>query len=162
MKVNCGANIAVRASTAADLPGILVLVRGCDEAPPWSEAVWRQLTLAATTVETGRMLFLAQGNDGALCGLLTATCLAEETELESVLVASAARRKGVGRRLTQAWLARAKTGGARVAMLEVRESNDAAMALYRSLGFTPQGRRLRYYQNPVEDAVLMRRQIDPG
>ena len=39
--------------------------------------------------------------------------------------------------------------------LEVRESNTAAQALYRSAGFSSVGTRKNYYINPVEDAVLM-------
>ena len=40
-------------------------------------------------------------------------------------------------------------------LLEVRASNQQATAFYRALGFAESGRRLRYYADPVEDAVLM-------
>ena len=39
--------------------------------------------------------------------------------------------------------------------LEVRVSNAPAIALYRSFGFRETGRRPRYYDEPVEDALLM-------
>ena len=38
--------------------------------------------------------------------------------------------------------------------LEVRESNNAARALYVKCGFASTGRRPKYYSNPEEDAVL--------
>jgi ribosomal-protein-alanine N-acetyltransferase len=41
-------------------------------------------------------------------------------------------------------------------LLELRASNRPALGLYRTLGFVDAGRRSRYYQEPVEDAVLLR------
>ena len=68
----------------------------------------------------------------------------------------AAQRHGLARRLF-AELA-AELGWAKITeiLLEVRASNDSALGLYRCLGFVETGRRPRYYQDPVEDAVLMR------
>ena len=40
--------------------------------------------------------------------------------------------------------------------LEVRESNVAAQSLYQSAGFQQVSRRRRYYEEPVEDALVMR------
>ena len=70
-----------------------------------------------------------------------------------VVVAEDARRRGIGRALLAAALARAPA--ARVAHLEVRASNAAAIALYERLGFVAVGRRPRYYEGR-EDAVSMR------
>ena len=39
--------------------------------------------------------------------------------------------------------------------LEVRKSNKPAIALYSSFGFAKDGERKMYYEEPVEDAVLM-------
>ena len=51
--------------------------------------------------------------------------------------------------------------GCRSAVLQVRPSNEAALDLYHSLGFTVTGRRRRYYSDTSEDAILMSRRIDP-
>ena len=72
--------------------------------------------------------------------------------------ASAARRKGLARRLVAALEARARDAGARVCFLEVRASNAAARALYSGLGYTVSGRRPTYYKDG-EEAVLMRRDL---
>jgi ribosomal-protein-alanine N-acetyltransferase len=48
-----------------------------------------------------------------------------------------------------------RNAGASELELEVRESSEGALALYRSLGFVEQARRREYYRNPTEDAVLM-------
>jgi len=43
--------------------------------------------------------------------------------------------------------------------LEVRKSNEAAIALYKKHGYKPVGLRKNYYTSPVEDAVIMARRI---
>jgi len=63
------------------------------------------------------------------------------------------RRKGIGRKLTQAMLDEANRG--ENIFLEVREGNTAARRLYLSLGFMQIARRRGYYKNPTEDAVIM-------
>ncbi len=153
------APIAVRRATAADLPAILTLVRSCDDAPGWTEAAWHEFAAAQRTGEPGRLLLLVQAGGEELCGLLAATSLVGRTELEAVLAARSARRRGIGRALLLAWLSWAQGEGATEAMLEVRASNLAALALYRSLGFAVQGRRPGYYREPPEDALLMGRQV---
>jgi ribosomal-protein-alanine N-acetyltransferase len=62
--------------------------------------------------------------------------------------------------LLDAALADARSRGAAVVYLEVRDSNAAARALYLSRGFSEVGRRRSYYRRPVEDAVVMRRPLD--
>ena len=154
-----GATTAVRRAMAADLPAILNLVRSCDDAPGWTDAVWHDFAAARRPGEPGRLLLLVQAGGGELCGLLAATSLMGRTELEAVLVARSARRQGIGRALVVAWLSWAQGEGATEAMLEMRPSNIAALALYRCLGFAVQGRRPAYYREPPEDALLMGRQV---
>jgi ribosomal-protein-alanine N-acetyltransferase len=72
-------------------------------------------------------------------------------------VAPEARRRGLARRLLRQVLETAVHQGARAAHLEVRAGNEAARALYRSMGFREVGRRGGYYSAPTEDAVLLSR-----
>ena len=44
--------------------------------------------------------------------------------------------------------------------LEVRESNTVAINLYQNMGFVNAGRRPRYYSNPVEDAIIMWKELN--
>ena len=152
---------AVRRATAADLAEILHLISSCDEAPHWPETVWRDYVAIQTAGRGDRLLLLVQGVGQELEGLLAATFLAEQTELESLLVAREARRRGLGRAMVVEWLAWAEAKGATAAMLEVRASNTAALELYQGLAFVVKGRRTSYYRTPVEDAVLMRREMAP-
>ena len=45
-------------------------------------------------------------------------------------------------------------------LLDVRCGNTAARALYEASGFKEDGIRQRFYENPVEDAVLMSRELE--
>ncbi|HSM38862.1 MAG TPA: ribosomal protein S18-alanine N-acetyltransferase [Candidatus Limnocylindrales bacterium] len=65
------------------------------------------------------------------------------------------RRQGIGRRLMLRLLELAIELRARRMTLEVRVSNVAAQALYRSFGFEAVGRRPRYYTDDGEDALVM-------
>jgi len=70
------------------------------------------------------------------------------------VVGAGARRRGVGRALCEAVLGWSREMRCERIRLEVRASNPA-VRLYEGLGFREVGRRLRYYRDPVEDAVLM-------
>ncbi|HKN88541.1 MAG TPA: ribosomal protein S18-alanine N-acetyltransferase, partial [Nitrospiraceae bacterium] len=79
----------------------------------------------------------------------------EELRMMNLAVAPRVRRRGIGRWLLQQALAMGREEGARRALLEVRVSNQPAVALYQYAGFSRSGIRTKYYTNPVEDAVLM-------
>jgi [ribosomal protein S18]-alanine N-acetyltransferase len=65
------------------------------------------------------------------------------------------RRRGIGSILLQQGLTRAEERGARRASLEVRPSNESALAFYRACGFTLAGVRKGYYPETGEDALVM-------
>ena len=96
------------------------------------------------------------GEEGksAIVGFLVARGLGAEWELENLVVEAAARRRGIGTKLLAELIVRARAAGGQSVFLEVRHSNSAARALYRSAGFSEAGRRRGYYANPIEDAVV--------
>ena len=65
------------------------------------------------------------------------------------------RRQAIGRQLLLNLAELSVAIGARRMTLEVRVSNGAAQALYRSFGFEIVGRRPRYYTDDGEDALIM-------
>jgi ribosomal-protein-alanine N-acetyltransferase len=67
------------------------------------------------------------------------------------------RGGGLGRRLLAIALTIGERRGARVALLEVRESNRPAIALYHSMGFASVAVRRNYYSQPSEDALVLRK-----
>jgi len=70
-----------------------------------------------------------------------------------------ARGRGVGRTLLERALVSLSIDGASLVKLEVRESNDPALSLYRDVGFEPMRRVPRYYEDG-EDALLMVLDLD--
>ncbi|MFZ5449132.1 MAG: ribosomal protein S18-alanine N-acetyltransferase [Thermodesulfobacteriota bacterium] len=79
----------------------------------------------------------------------------DEMHILNLAVHPAQRRQSIARRLLSEGLAQARTLGAQIAWLEVRPSNAAALALYKSFGFKKVGRRPRYYDDTQEDALLL-------
>jgi N6-L-threonylcarbamoyladenine synthase len=78
----------------------------------------------------------------------------DEIEIQTIAVEPEWRRSGLGRKLVEWMLARARAEGAVRAALEVRRSNAAARLLYEGLGFQAEGVRPRYYSDG-DDALLL-------
>jgi ribosomal-protein-alanine N-acetyltransferase len=86
-----------------------------------------------------------------------------EAELLRIVIAPDQRGQGHGSRFLEACLVWLQSAGVETCFLEVRETNAAALALYRRHAFAEAGRRPDYYANPREDALLMRRSlVGPG
>lgn len=91
--------------------------------------------------------------DGRVEGFIVARSVAAgEWEIFNLAIAPEARRQGIGRRLLGAVLAL----GQGEFSLEVRESNTAARRLYEQAGFEVVTKRLRYYSNSDESAIVMK------
>lgn len=115
---------------------------------PWSVRLFQE-----ELQSSGSRLWVAE-IDGQIQGFACFRICAPECELLRLAVAPSARRAGIGRALLD-HACRCLTGDKCVTcFLEVRASNNAARALYEHAGFIHDGRRARYYNNPVEDAML--------
>ena len=77
-----------------------------------------------------------------------------EAHIVTLAVRESQRRRGLGELLLMAAIEVAMAHDQEVMTLEVRRSNEAALALYDKYGFTRAGLRRRYYEN-AEDAVIM-------
>jgi ribosomal-protein-alanine N-acetyltransferase len=82
---------------------------------------------------------------------------AAEAHVLNLCVHPDIRRLGFGRRLLNALLFKAEDMAAQKVFLEVRPSNQAAIALYVSAGFHEIGIRPAYYQaqNGRENAIVL-------
>ena len=92
-------------------------------------------------------------------GYIVGRAVVDQGEILNLGVTLSARRRGVGTALVRRLLEDFGRRGVVSAFLEVRESNLPAQQLYESFGFAAVGRRPRYYQRPMEDAVVLRAAI---
>lgn len=117
---------------------------------PWSQSLF----LGELRNPTGRIYNVATDAHRVIgfCGLMI---VADEGHVTTIAVAPDARRMGVARRLLVRTIREAVERGVVDVTLEVRTSNEAALAMYRRFGFAPGGVRPRYYSSPVEDALIM-------
>ena len=140
----------IRGGALKDLEAVVALERGAETAPHWGVEVYREILGGE---EGLRCLFVAEVN-GAVVGFAVGVLVAEEGEVESVVVRAESRQQGLGRALLRAVL---EWCGDVPVRLEVRAGSLEVIRLYGVLGFGETGRRAGYYKDPVEDAVLMLR-----
>ena len=93
-----------------------------------------------------------------ICGYFLGRVAADEAEVYRIAVDPGCRRLGCGKALLSAFEEAASGKGAAALYLEVREGNEAAVRLYEAAGWHLAGRRKRYYRDPVEDALLYRKE----
>ena len=117
---------------------------------PYSER-----SILDTLCSEGAMCFAALTDTGELAAYVIGRLIAPEGEIYRVATAPKYRRRGVAYRLLDYAVKTSRGKGLEVLFLELRESNYAAFALYRSYGFRVSGRRKNYYKDPTEDAILM-------
>lgn len=152
--------LLLEAAEPEDLPALVALERAA-YSHPWSEASLRE-----AVSNPRRFCALVLRSPGAWAAPdrgVRAYCIvqrvADELHIHNLAVAEALRRRGLARRLLLHVFGAAQQSGARLVLLEVREGNLAARALYESLGFEAVGHRRGYYTKPPEDAVLLRKAL---
>jgi len=140
----------VRNATAADIPAMMTLQDHAATAAHWSK---RDYETALSGEAPSRVILIIEKESGVQ-GFIAGRALGEEWEIENMAVAGPARRRGVGTRLLGRFLDLARSRGADMVFLEVRESNLAARRLYEKWAFVESGRRKLYYREPEEDAIV--------
>lgn len=85
--------------------------------------------------------------------------IVDECQINTIAVSPFFRRQRIGTILLNTALRATEDVGIKTWTLELRTGNLAAKGLYESMGFMEEAVRKDYYSNPVEDAILMRRNI---
>ncbi len=138
----------VRRLSETDIPAVLSIGR---RSP--GSAQWTARQYATVVADDSNAEGLVIEADGSVVGFLTyLSAVADEVELTNLAVDPAYRRRGVAQQLLSD-LRRKVTADI---FLEVRAANDEAQALYRKAGFVTIRRRKNYYQDPLDDAVIMK------
>ena len=127
----------------------LLVIDAAAYADPWSKRLWKQELARAN-----RFYFAATSGD-ALVGFGGALLAVDEAHVTTIATDPQHRRRGIASALMLAITEAAIAAGARGITLEVRASNTAAQALYRSFGMATEGVRRNYYEHDNEDAFIM-------
>ncbi|RZA36576.1 MAG: ribosomal-protein-alanine N-acetyltransferase [Lysobacteraceae bacterium] len=120
---------------------------------PWSRGNFTD------SLASGYDAWTARDAAGALAGYYILMYAVDEAHLLDVAVAAGRQRQGLGRHLLDRIGARAREQGMDSVLLEVRPSNERALAVYRRYGYREIGRRKGYYPahgGLREDAIVMR------
>ena len=142
----------IRTMQQKDVPQIAALERLCFS-DPWSEAS------IASELENELSLWLVSEVDGRIQGYIGSQSVPPDCDIMNLAVAPDARRQHIGQQLLQALLDALHRRGIEQVFLEVRPSNAPARALYDAFGFAQVGLRRRYYVNPTEDAIILRKEL---
>lgn len=120
---------------------------------PWSEnSIAYELTSRLS-------YWLVAVENGEVVGYVGSQSVLGESDMMNVAIHPDHRRKGVAEALVLALAKDLKERDNVCLTLEVRVSNEPAIALYEKLGFTQVGRRPNYYRNPREDALILRKTL---
>lgn len=115
---------------------------------PWSE----ETVLEA--FKAGTKFFVATMGD-LVVGYVGISCILDEGYITNIAVLPEYRNKGIATSLLTRLFALACDNQLSFISLEVRESNSRAISLYEKLGFSNEGMRKNFYNNPKENALIM-------
>lgn len=146
-------DITIRRMTASDVDQVIVIAQNLTQAPRWPASAY--LKALESQAQPPRIALVAE-RASTVVGFTIASLIPPEAELESIAVAQNVQQMGVGKRLFLTLSAELKIEDVTEVMLEVRTSNQPARAFYATSGFVEVGRRIRYYTDPIEDAIQLR------
>ncbi len=142
--------VRIDAMTLQDLPRVREIEQDAF-AVPWPKDAYR------AELEENQVACYLVARDGAdeVVGFAGMWVIFDEAHVTTIAVDRRRRGERIGERLLLALIDHALGRGARWMTLEVRPSNDVALALYRKFGFREVALRKRYYSDNGEDALIM-------
>lgn len=140
----------IRNMTAEDIPAVVEIEKECFSLP------WSEKSFAESIAREDTIFLVCVDKTDTITGYIGMYVSFDEASITNVAVASQFRKKGCGELLVIAAKEAAKTAGAESIFLEVRVSNVPAISLYKKQGFENLGIRKKFYEHPVEDAIIMK------
>jgi ribosomal-protein-alanine N-acetyltransferase len=162
--------VRVRPAEPADLARLVEIASHSATAAQWNQAEYLKLfspgaptaqpqadpQIIDPNIKVQLRTALVVEQSGTVVGFIVGRQVEDEWEIENIAVTGSARRCGLGSRLVGELLDLVRSRGGKSVFLEVRESNRAARSLYEKWAFLEVGRRKMYYQDPAEDALVLR------
>ncbi|MCJ7432401.1 MAG: ribosomal protein S18-alanine N-acetyltransferase [Anaerolineales bacterium] len=140
---------SIRRMTLGDVEQVIAIDQASFNLP------WPERTFRYEVAENSASRPWIVDVDGRVAAMIVVWFIIDEAHIATIATHPDFRRQGFGRKLLIHALNTAKDEGAKTALLEVRVSNDVAQEMYRKLGFVEVNRRLQYYSDNGEDAILM-------
>lgn len=140
--------VRIHPMTESDVDGIEEIEKECFS-EPWS----REGIKSELSNETAR--FFVAYYMGEIAGYLGMHIVLDECYIANIAVKEKFRRMGIGNALLIKGEERAKEENCAFISLEVRVSNEKAIALYRKRGYNEMGERKNFYSSPTENALIM-------
>ena len=158
----------VRQFADQDLAAVVAIQSACPEAAQWREEDYTCLAgdpagillvaepeaVVSGTSATGRGPSVSGRNRASILGFAAFYLVAGEAELRNLAVAREHRQRGIGKALLEEAHRRLLLAGVKRVYLEVRASNNPAIGLYASMGYSILSTRVKYYRDPPEDACI--------
>lgn len=141
-------NIEIRKLQDSDIEALSAIEQD-SFSMPWTPGDFRGL------LSRDYCLYLTALADGQVAGCAGLTRSFEEGNIDNVVVGRRFRGQGIATELLTELLSQGEAWGISAFTLEVRVSNAVAIHLYEKLGFLSEGVRPRFYERPVEDALIM-------
>lgn len=142
-------NVLLRKMTLDDLEQVVAIDQASFSLP------WPPRSFQFELTDNPASRCLVADLDGRVVGMLVGWLIVDEIHIATIATHPDFRKQGIGEKLLLHTLQSAKADGAVSSFLEVREGNDAAIMMYRKLGYVESGRRAGYYKDNGEDAILM-------
>ncbi len=139
----------IRVFGEADVAAATEILKASQEAAQWTEWGFKELLAWRGVVA------LISEDKGKVIGFAVGRQMEEEAEILNLAVHLLKRREGEGGELLQAVMKEFRARQVSRVFLDVRESNDNAIAFYTKHGFLKTGRRANYYRDPKEAAIVM-------
>ncbi|MBQ2901637.1 MAG: ribosomal protein S18-alanine N-acetyltransferase [Agathobacter sp.] len=139
----------IRKMTLEDVEAVVQIEQECFSLP-WSEKSF------VDSISREDTIFLVCEEASVITGYMGLYISFDEASVTNVAVSPDFRKRGYGEQLVATAKEVAKDVGAESIFLEVRVSNVPAISLYKKLGFEELGIRKKFYEHPVEDAIIMK------
>ncbi len=155
---------SIRRMREEDIPQV-VEIEKIAFSRPWTKSIFKAALLlpyAAYYVAVEDAPNALEGGENSeeapsekVLGMCGVKKIFEEGDISNVAVHPDYRGQGISRSMLNVLMREARAEGVQAFTLEVRAGNDIAVKLYESLGFRTEGVRPRFYDDPVEDGLIM-------
>ncbi len=140
--------VQFRRLKATDVEALSVMAKECFSVP-WTAKAFADL------VEDDKSIYLVALREEEVIGCCGVVNSYGDGDIDIVMVSEKERGQGIAYTMLQELLQQGRAFGIENFTLEVRVSNAAAIHVYEKLGFVSEGIRPRFYEKPVEDAMIM-------